>query len=437
MLSLLNAHRASIGVGPLTLAGSLVASAEYKSMNMAGYSYMAHDDPAPVARSIADRFVACGYPSNAGWGENIAWGFVDAQSVMNAWLSDSGHKYNIESPSWSTVGIGVAKSSDGFLYWTQDFGTTGGGGGGGGGGGPDNQAPSVPSGLSASAASQTAVNFSWTASTDNVWVAGYDVYLNGGLLGTTTVTLGTIGGLTCGTTYTVGVDAFDAAGNKSAIASKSVSTQSCGGGGGGGGGADTKAPSVPSGLSSTGATQTSVSLSWQPSTDDTAVTGYGLYLNGGPAGTTKTASGTIAGLACGKTYTVGVDAFDAAGNHSAVASTSVSTQACPPPPPPPPPPVDTQAPSAPDGLVAAPATRQAVTLDWNPATDDTKLKGYTVYVNGAAVKTVGPNWTNARTNGLTCGTTYTVGVDAFDADGNHSSITTTTVTTPACKQFSS
>src|SRR5581483_854167 len=120
-----------------------------------------------------------------------------------AWLSDVGHKANIENSSWTTIGVGVAQASNGLIFWTQDFGTTG------GVTQPpppnDTQAPSQPGNLSASAQSGTSLSFSWQASTDNVGVAGYDVFLNGGRLGTTGVTTGTIGGLTCGTNYTVGV----------------------------------------------------------------------------------------------------------------------------------------------------------------------------------------------------------------------------------------
>ncbi|MGW0807340.1 carbohydrate-binding protein, partial [Nonomuraea sp. NPDC002799] len=45
----------------------------------------------------------------------------------------------------------------------------------------------------------------------------------------------------------------------------------------GGGGTDTTAPSVPGNLRSTGVTGTSVSLAWNASTDNVAVTGYEIY----------------------------------------------------------------------------------------------------------------------------------------------------------------
>jgi uncharacterized protein YkwD len=126
LVQLVNAHRAALGLGQLTVAPSLTASAEWKSMNMAGYDYMEHDDPSPVARTVSDRLTACGYPSGAaGWGENIAYGFPDAKSVMAAWLSDTPHRQNLENPSWTTIGVGAAANGGGIIFWTQDFGTTG------------------------------------------------------------------------------------------------------------------------------------------------------------------------------------------------------------------------------------------------------------------------------------------------------------------------
>ncbi len=71
------------------------------------------------------------------------------------------------------------------------------------------------------------MSVSWSASTDNVGVVGYGVYL-GGELATTEADLGTtLINLKCGTSYTVGVDAHDRAGNRSGKASKVVATPSC------------------------------------------------------------------------------------------------------------------------------------------------------------------------------------------------------------------
>lgn len=80
----------------------------------------------------------------------------------------------------------------------------------------DTTAPSTPTNLSASGTTATSTNLSWTASTDNVGVTGYDVYSGATLLGNTAATTVPITGLTANTTYSFSVKAKDAAGNASA-----------------------------------------------------------------------------------------------------------------------------------------------------------------------------------------------------------------------------
>lgn len=79
---------------------------------------------------------------------------------------------------------------------------------------------------------------------------------------------------------------------------------------------DVASPTVPAGLTGT-ATTTTVSLSWNPSTDNTGVTGYKVYRTGtGQVGTAGTTSFTDNGLAQGTQYSYTVSAYDAAGNNS-------------------------------------------------------------------------------------------------------------------------
>lgn len=92
----------------------------------------------------------------------------------------------------------------------------------------DTQAPTTPGSLSASGVTQTAANLSWSASSDNVGVTGYDVYVNGSVDGSTTSTSYSLSGLTAATTYNVSVVAKDAAGNQSSAATTSFTTQSAG-----------------------------------------------------------------------------------------------------------------------------------------------------------------------------------------------------------------
>ena len=78
----------------------------------------------------------------------------------------------------------------------------------------DTSAPTAPTALSASGTTQRTTNLSWTASTDNIAVTGYDVFKDGVLIGTTTTaTTFAVTGLTYSTAYSFTVKAKDAAGN--------------------------------------------------------------------------------------------------------------------------------------------------------------------------------------------------------------------------------
>lgn len=181
----------------------------------------------------------------------------------------------------------------------------------------DTTAPSVPTGLSGTATSMTTIDLSWTASTDNVGVAGYRVFRDGTQVGTTSATTYSDTGLTKSTTYAYTVLAYDAAGNPSAqTAPVSVKTQS-----------DTAAPSVPTGLTATATSMTTVDLAWTASTDNIAVTGYKVFRNGTQiADVTTGTSYSDSGLTQNTSYSYTVLAYDADGNSSAQTSgVSVTT----------------------------------------------------------------------------------------------------------------
>ena len=79
----------------------------------------------------------------------------------------------------------------------------------------DTTPPTAPTNLVASNPSTSSVNLSWTASTDNVAVAGYDIYVNGILNSSSTGTFTAVPGLSQSTTYSFYVKAKDLAGNSS------------------------------------------------------------------------------------------------------------------------------------------------------------------------------------------------------------------------------
>jgi chitodextrinase len=86
----------------------------------------------------------------------------------------------------------------------------------------DNQPPGVPIGLTSQDITSSSITFSWMASTDNVGVSSYDVYLNGNLAISVTTTSATITGLSSGVKYVLTVVARDAAGNVSDISNSLI-----------------------------------------------------------------------------------------------------------------------------------------------------------------------------------------------------------------------
>ncbi len=183
----------------------------------------------------------------------------------------------------------------------------------------DTQAPSTPTNLAASTLTSTGCTLTWTASTDNVGVTGYEIFRNGTPIGTATAASFAATGLSAGTTYTFTVKARDAAGNASA-ASNALSVSP----------PDTQVPGVPTGLAASAITQTSLTLTWTASTDNVGVTGYDVFRNGTFLVTVGNATVGLTGLTAGTTYTFTVKAKDAAGNVSAASpALNVTTQAAP------------------------------------------------------------------------------------------------------------
>jgi len=81
---------------------------------------------------------------------------------------------------------------------------------------------------------------------------------------------------------------------------------------------------------------------------------------------------------------------------------------------------DVTPPTTPSGVAAVALGSSRVNISWNSAQDNTQVMGYTLYRNGAAVASVGPNTTGYADAGLSPSTTYTYRVDAFDGAGNRS-----------------
>ena len=274
----------------------------------------------------------------------------------------------------------------------------------------DTEAPTAPTEVTATDITTTTAKVTWTASTDNVGVAGYNVYVNDSetpVNGETLVT-GTeyaLESLTAGTEYKVTVKAVDAAGNVSEGAVYTFTTKNA---------ADTEAQSAPTNVVVTDVTTTTAKVTWSEATDNVGVVGYNVYLNEAKVNETliTTTEYDLTALTEETNYSVKVTAVDAAENESgrseAATFTTPKTQ-------------DTEAPSVPAGVTASDVTQTGAKITWTAATDNVGVAGYNVYVDETKVNTDKlVEGLELELTGLTPETEYTVTVSAVDAAGNES-----------------
>jgi Gametolysin peptidase M11 len=226
--------------------------------------------------------------------------YNDAPLTVGATFTDP-----LSGASITTVSIG-SRTAQVLISW----------GGGGGGGTTDTTAPTTPGGLTAAMNGATASRLTWTASTDNVGVTGYQVRRGGVLLATVAGSpYNDNGPLVAGATYGYTVIAVDAAGNSSGAASASLVVPN----------PDVTAPTAPTNLRVASSTKQKVTLAWNASTDAVGIAGYRVYRNGVLA-TTTTSLSWADSRQKSKGATYYVVAFDQAGNVS-LASNSITVAA--------------------------------------------------------------------------------------------------------------
>jgi chitodextrinase len=172
---------------------------------------------------------------------------------------------------------------------------------------PDPTPPSTPQNLTAVVAGGTAVDLSWNPSTDaESGVARYRIFRDGEFLASASAA--SYSDLTCipGATYEYRVSAVNGAGTESGrSASATVTLPS-----------DEQPPSTPQGLTANPVSSTQINLSWDPSTDNSAVAGYRVYRDGFEAGSISDTYFMDTELSPAAEYQYRVSAFDAAGNES-------------------------------------------------------------------------------------------------------------------------
>ncbi len=118
-----NEERAKAGVAPLTYNKTMEKYARIKSQDMGDKNYFSHQDLS--GNLITTKMKADGVSYRA-WGENIAYigGVSDptalANQFMTNWMNSEGHRKNILSTNFESIGVGVYKAGN-RVYATQEF----------------------------------------------------------------------------------------------------------------------------------------------------------------------------------------------------------------------------------------------------------------------------------------------------------------------------
>ena len=110
-----NAERAKYGLAALTLDETLCGYARVKSQDMHDQGYFSHTSPTYGSPFDMMRSFGVSYRSA---GENIAMGYSTPEAVVAAWINSEGHRANILSANYTTLGVGYVEDGG---YWTQWF----------------------------------------------------------------------------------------------------------------------------------------------------------------------------------------------------------------------------------------------------------------------------------------------------------------------------
>jgi len=116
ILYYVNQHREELGKPPLKLAPVITVEAIDHSKDMAKHKVSFGHDGFEDRVAIINRKLK---PYHS-VGENVAYGQLSAEKVVQLWLKSPGHRKNIEG-DYNLTGIGVSQSKDGTIFYTQMF----------------------------------------------------------------------------------------------------------------------------------------------------------------------------------------------------------------------------------------------------------------------------------------------------------------------------
>ena len=113
--ALVNAVRAQHGLAALTVDARVQRAAQVRAAETA----QSFSHTRPNGSSFSTALTEAGVTYRTA-GENIAYGQSTPQAVVDAWMNSSGHRANILSSSYTTIGVGYTVVN-GTAYWAQLF----------------------------------------------------------------------------------------------------------------------------------------------------------------------------------------------------------------------------------------------------------------------------------------------------------------------------
>ncbi|MDE5779899.1 MAG: fibronectin type III domain-containing protein, partial [Lachnospiraceae bacterium] len=171
----------------------------------------------------------------------------------------------------------------------------------------DSIPPTSVTSITETESTATTISIRYEGASDEGGIAGYEIYRNGIRVGATSNETFTDRGLLPSTTYTYKVYAFDSFRNM-AVDSPEIKAVTKD---------DTEAPSIPQGLSILKRTGSSITLTWQPATDNVKTAGYKVYRGDELiADSVKKNTYKDSNAVYGKAYNYSVEAYDDSGNIS-------------------------------------------------------------------------------------------------------------------------
>jgi fibronectin type 3 domain-containing protein len=274
--------------------------------------------------------------------------------------------------------------------------------------------PTAPGNLTATAASASQINLSWTASTSGIGIADYVVQrcqgagcANFAQIAALTGTSYSDTGLLASTSYSYRAQAVDTGGNTSTFSNTSTGATQA-----------PPPPTAPGNLTATAVSATQINLTWTASTSGIGIADYVVQRCQGAGCTNFVQTAILAGtgysdtgLLASTSYSYQVQAVDTTGNAGTFSNPAAAATQAPPPP------------TAPGNLTATAVGASQINLSWTASTSGIGIADYEIQrcqgagcANFAQIATLAG--TSYSDTGLSSNTSYSYQVQAVDTAGN-------------------